>query len=127
MFALNPNISRQPSQPLRSETAPHHESHECRDHTNDHDEFSQLTHCSEVARSERRHKLESKCPYSSEIITRPSVFRRAPRTMRFAARFASWHGNIIPTWPRIKRRPKKNLRKSTKRMRCWATRRNGRN
>src|SRR5436190_12121074 len=127
MFALDSDVAGQSSQPFRSEAAPHHQSHECRDHTNDHDEFSNLTHCSEVARSERRHKLDGKCPYSSEIIMRHSVFRRPPPRTKSAAHFASWHGNIIPTWPRIKRRPKKNLRKSTKPMKCWAIRRNGRN
>src|SRR5438552_7463865 len=80
-----------------------------------------------VARTERRHKLERKCPYSSETITRHSVFRKRPPTTRFAARFASWHGNIIPTLPRTKRSLRKSLRKSTKRMRCWAIPRSARN
>src|SRR5437899_5610113 len=80
-----------------------------------------------VARTERRHKLESKCPYSFEIITRHLAFRRRPPTTRSVAHFASWRGNIIPTWLRIKRPPKKNLRKSTKPTRCWATRKSARN
>src|SRR5206468_10142675 len=58
---------------------------------------------------------------------RPLVFRKRPLTTRFAAHFASWRGNIIPMLPRTKRRPKKNLRKSTKPMRCWATPRSARN
>src|SRR5436190_6627935 len=55
------------------------------------------------------------------------VFRKRPLTTRFAVRFASWRGNIIPMSPRIKRPPKKNLRKSTKPMRCLAIPRSARN
>src|SRR5207249_11600836 len=67
-----------------------------------------------VARIERRHKLESKCQYSFEIITRHSESqKRRPRT-RFEAHFAHWRGNTIRTSPKIKRPPKKKSRKSTK-------------
>src|SRR6266487_5598276 len=48
------------------------------------------------------------------------VFRKRPLTTRFAVHFASWRGNIIPMLPKTRRRPKKNLRKSTKPMRCLA-------
>ena len=47
--------------------------------------------------------------------------------MRFAALFANWRANIIPTSPRTRRPLKKNLRRSTKRTRYWATQRNERN
>jgi curved DNA-binding protein len=58
VFALDADISRQSSQPFRSKAAPHHQSHERRDNTEDHDEFPQLAHDSKVARTKRRHKLE---------------------------------------------------------------------
>src|SRR5438093_52648 len=45
-----------------------------------------------VARIERRHKLESKCPYSFEIITRHSVLRKPPPPTRFAAAFGGFGG-----------------------------------
>ena len=44
---------------------------------------------------------------------------------KFAAPFASWRANIIPTWPRTKRPPKRNSRKSTKPTKCWVIRKNG--
>src|SRR5947208_1059447 len=47
--------------------------------------------------------------------------------MRFAALFASWHASIIPTSPRTRRLLRKNLRRSTKRTRYWATQRNVQN
>src|SRR5438874_10092024 len=47
--------------------------------------------------------------------------------MRFAALFASWHASIIPTSLRTRRLLRKNLRRSTKRTRYWATQRNVQN
>jgi hypothetical protein len=44
MPALDPNVAGQSAQPFRRETAPHHQSNECGNHTDDHDEFSQLAH-----------------------------------------------------------------------------------
>src|SRR6266542_2413933 len=44
--------------------------------------------------------------------------------MRFAALFANWRANITPTSPRTRRPLRKNLRRSTKRTRYWATQRN---
>src|SRR6266850_1535700 len=80
-----------------------------------------------VARIERRHKLEGECPYNSEIITRHWVcLRRRPKT-RFAALFASSRASIIPTSQRTRRPLKKNLKRSTKRTRYWATQRNVQN
>src|SRR5882724_10594911 len=58
---------------------------------------------------------------------RHSVFRKRPLTTRFAVHFASWRGNITPMLLKIKRRPKKNLRKSTKPMRCLAMLKSARN
>src|SRR5437667_12002425 len=46
MFAIDSNVTGQASQPLWSEAAPHHQSHERHNHTDDHNEFSQLAHCS---------------------------------------------------------------------------------
>jgi len=40
-------------------------------------------------------RLESECPYNSEIITRHLACRRRPAKMRFGAPFASWRANII--------------------------------
>src|ERR1700757_4172105 len=80
-----------------------------------------------VARIERRHKLETECLYNSEIITRHSPCRRRQQKTRFAARFASWHASIILTSPRTRRPLKKNLKRSTKRTRYWATQRNVQN
>src|SRR5205823_4770078 len=80
-----------------------------------------------VARIERRHKLEGECPYNSEITTRRSACRRRPAKTRFAAPFASWRANTTPTLLRTRRPPRKNLRRSTKRTRYWATRKNGKN
>src|SRR5947208_5136353 len=80
-----------------------------------------------VARIERRHKLEAECLYNSEIITRHSACRRRPAKTRFAAPFASWRANIIPTSPRTRRALKKNLRKSTKRTKYEETQKNEKN
>ena len=44
MLPLDPDIPRQSSQPFRSEAAPHHQSYQRRDDTDDHDEFAQLAH-----------------------------------------------------------------------------------
>src|SRR5437867_5662326 len=80
-----------------------------------------------VARIERRHKLETECLYNSEIITRHSACRRRPAKTRFAAPFASWHGNTIPTLRKTKRPPRRNLRRLMKPTRYWAIPRNARN
>src|SRR6266581_4843949 len=63
-----------------------------------------------VARIEQRHKLETECLYNSEIITRHSACRRRPAKTRFAAPFASWRANIIPTSPRTRRPLKKKFK-----------------
>jgi len=53
MFALDPNVAGQSAQPFWRETAPHHQTHERRDHANDHNEFPQFAHtCS----SHKEHK-----------------------------------------------------------------------
>src|ERR1044072_7996649 len=44
--------------------------------------------------------------------------------MKFAALFANWRASITPTLPRTRRLLKKNLKRSTKRTRYWATQRN---
>jgi hypothetical protein len=46
MFALDPNVAGQSSQPFRRKPAPHHEPHQRDDHTNNGDEFAQLAHYS---------------------------------------------------------------------------------
>src|SRR5206468_8934735 len=69
----------------------------------------------------RRHKVESRWRCSLEIITKRLVFRKRLPTRRFVPPFASWRANIILMWRRIKRQPKKNLRRSTRHTRYWAT------
>ena len=44
MLALDPDIARQSSQPFRSEAAPHDQSDQRRDYTDDQDKFPQLAH-----------------------------------------------------------------------------------
>jgi len=44
MFPLDSDIPGQSSQPFWSEAAPHHQSYQRRDDTDDHDEFAQLAH-----------------------------------------------------------------------------------
>src|SRR5205823_12414811 len=44
MLALDPDIARQASQPLRRKPAPHYQSDERRNYTDDHDEFPQVAH-----------------------------------------------------------------------------------
>src|SRR5262249_7956917 len=61
------------------------------------------------------------------IIMRHSACLRRRAKTRFAALFASSRANIIPTLRRTRRPLKKNLKRSTKRTRCWATQRNVQN
>jgi len=44
MPALDPNVAGQSAQPFRRDTTPHQQPNECGNHTDDHDEFSQLAH-----------------------------------------------------------------------------------
>ena len=44
MFALDPDVAGQSAQPFRRDTTPHQQPNECGNHTDDHDEFSQLAH-----------------------------------------------------------------------------------
>jgi hypothetical protein len=44
MLALDPNVAGQSAQPFRRDTTPHQQPNECGNHTDDHDEFSQLAH-----------------------------------------------------------------------------------
>src|SRR5207247_9518074 len=44
MLPFDADVSRQTSQPFRRESATHHEPHQRRDHTDDHDKFAQLAH-----------------------------------------------------------------------------------
>ena len=44
MLALDPDVAGQSSQPFWRKTSPHHQSHQRRDHTEDHDESAQLPH-----------------------------------------------------------------------------------
>jgi len=46
MFALDSNIARQSAQPFWRETAPHNQSYQRGDHTDDYDELSELAHFS---------------------------------------------------------------------------------
>src|SRR5262245_9632583 len=116
MFALDPNVARQSAQPFWGETAPHHQAYQRGDHADDYDKLSELAHLSKVARINRRHKLETRCRYSFEIITRHSGCKKPRARTRFAALFESWRASITRTSQRTKRSPKKNLRRSTKRM-----------
>src|SRR5438552_3920282 len=118
MFALDPDVAGQSSQPFRCEAAPDYQSHQCHDYADDDHEFSELTHRVKVARIARRHKVETRWQCSLEIITRHSVCRKRLAVTKFAARFANWRENTILTWPRTKRPPKRNSRKSTKPTRC---------
>jgi curved DNA-binding protein len=43
MFALDPNVTGQAAKPLRHEPAPHQQSHQCRNDSERHDEFSQVS------------------------------------------------------------------------------------
>src|SRR6266403_491374 len=114
MFALDPDVAGQSSQPFRCEAAPHYQSHQRHDYADDDHEFSELTHRVKVAQFARRHKVESRWRCNSEIITKLSGSRRRPPGMKFARHFASWRGNITPMWRRTKRPPRKNLRRSMK-------------
>src|SRR5437588_1991777 len=105
------------SQPFGSEPAPqsHAQQH---DNAADHNqEFSEFAHfCRKVARIARRHKVEARWQCSSEIITKRLAFpKRRPRT-RSGVRFGNWRANIIPTSPRTKKLPRKNLSRSMKPM-----------
>ena len=44
MFALDPNVTGQPAQPLRRETAPHDQTQKRHDDANDYDELSKFAH-----------------------------------------------------------------------------------
>jgi hypothetical protein len=44
MFPLDSDIPGQSSEPFWSEAAPHHQSYQRRDDTDDHDKFAQLAH-----------------------------------------------------------------------------------
>jgi hypothetical protein len=44
MLPLNADIAGQSSHPFRSEAAPHHQSDQCRNDTDDQDEFAQIVH-----------------------------------------------------------------------------------
>src|SRR6266496_1364038 len=114
MFALDPDVAGQSSQPFRCEAAPDYQSHQRHDYADDKHEFSELTHRVKVARIARRHKVESRWRSSSEIITKHSGSRRRLPRMKFGLHFASWRGNIIPMWPRTKRRLKRNSKRSMK-------------
>src|SRR5205085_9621264 len=64
---------------------------------------------------------------SSEIITRPSAFRKRRATTRSAKRSGSSRANTIPTSTRTKRPRKKNSSNSTRPTKSSAIRRNERN
>src|SRR6266498_3898304 len=118
MFAFDPDIARQASQPFWCEAAPENKSHKRHDDANDDHEFSELAHRVKVARIARRHKVETRWQCSLEIITRRWVFQRRLAVTKFAARFVNWRENTILMSPRTKRPPKRNSRKSTKPTRC---------
>ncbi len=69
----------------------------------------------------------SLCPFNIKIITKSSGSRGAPATPKSKRPFASSRGSTIRTWPRIKKGPRKNSRKSTRPTKFWVTRRNGKN
>src|SRR5438552_8934128 len=78
MFALDPDVAWQSSQPIRCEAAPHYHSHQRHDYADHDHESSELTHRVKVARIARRHKVESRWRCSLEIITKRSVSRKRP-------------------------------------------------
>src|SRR5262245_2015935 len=46
MFAFDPNVARQSTQPFRREAAPHYQTYQRGDHADDYDELSKLAHLS---------------------------------------------------------------------------------
>src|SRR5207248_289651 len=115
MLALDPNVTRQASQPFWREAAPQ-DGAEQKHHRADHDqEFSELAHdgirLREVSGGTR---LSLRWQCSLEIITKRSAFPKPRPTTKSGARFGNWRANIIPMSPRTKKPPKKNLSRSMK-------------
>ena len=54
MLALNPDVAGQSAQPFRSETAPHHETHEHGDQAYHSYEFSKFAHDSKSCANEAK-------------------------------------------------------------------------
>ena len=52
MFALDPNVAGQSTQPFWRETAPQHQSYQCGDDADDHDELSKFAHYSKSCANE---------------------------------------------------------------------------
>jgi hypothetical protein len=52
MFALDPNVAGQSAKPFWRETAPQHQSYQCGDDADDHDELSKFAHDSKSCANE---------------------------------------------------------------------------
>jgi len=75
MFALDPNVAGQSTQPFWRETAPHDQTHERRDYANDDNEFAQFAHTSP---SHKGHKANNGCAEnkSAALMTFVAVVRQ---------------------------------------------------